>query len=669
MPSKTSYFNPALFRKNLARFWPLWGGASALGALAPLYLLAALIEEGFFYTAGQPLEATIGYYSILAYIVPIVSLFYAALCALAVWSYLYNARSVGMLHSLPITRKGLFVTSLLSGLCMMLIPYAVTGALTVLVSLLAGIFEPAGLLVTILGVLGESLFYFSAATLIVFITGNPFAFAAFYFIFHFIAAGMEWLVSELMTEFYLGVSQAYTGVAEFLSPTVFLLRKLEVFAEYQQITTPGGWIENGGIQSVTLVNGWLIAVYALVGVVLLAGAWALYRRRRSESAGDVVAVGWMKPVFRYGVALCAALTGGTLLYALFAQASYHVTARPVPFAVCMAIAGIVGYYIASMLLAKSLKVFRGSGRGALATLLASAALCFVIAADPFGVEDYVPGAGELTDAAVRIGSPYGRSLYASTSDPAMIEKLLDLHQAIVAEKDQLKGRKQPWENAFYVDLSYWTPGDHVGRYYTLPVSGESEAARLAMALAADPDTQENNLFRNVTPSDSNDIIASRLIGGTAGVYNTETRQREDIDLTMEQANALEAAVRRDIQAGRLGRTMFLTDYEEYSRSVYDGELYLHYNLTYHRENPDERNSSGSTRDTGSRSVYFSISIYCTETLNALEDMGVLDNTHRLLTQAEQEAMTQYTDLGSSGGYYGEYYGYADTAYPDPGAAF
>ena len=335
----------------------------------------------------------------------------------------------------------------------------------------------------------------------------------------------------------------------------------------------------------------------------------------------------------------------------------------------MAIAGIVGYYIASMLLAKSLKVFRGSGKGALATLLASAALCFVIAADPFGVEDYVPGAGELTDAAVRIGTVYGRSLYASTSDPAMIEKLLDLHQAIVAEKDQLKSRKQPWENAFYVDLSYWTPGDHVGRYYSLPVSGESEAARLAMALAADPDTQENNLFRNVTPSDSNDIIASRLTGGTAGVYNTETRQREDIDLTMEQANALEAAVRRDIQAGRLGRTMFLTDYEEYSRSVYDGELYLHYNLTYHRENPDERNSSGSTRDTESRSVYFSISIYCTETLNALEDMGVLDNTHRLLTQAEQEAMTQYTDLGSSGGYYGEYYGYADTAYPDPGAAF
>lgn len=44
MPLKTSYFNPTLFKKNLARFWPLWGGVSALGALVPLYLTMVLIE-------------------------------------------------------------------------------------------------------------------------------------------------------------------------------------------------------------------------------------------------------------------------------------------------------------------------------------------------------------------------------------------------------------------------------------------------------------------------------------------------------------------------------------------------------------------------------------------------------------------------------------------------
>ena len=32
--------------------------------------------------------------------VPVINLVYAALCAMAVWSYLYNARSVGLMHTL-----------------------------------------------------------------------------------------------------------------------------------------------------------------------------------------------------------------------------------------------------------------------------------------------------------------------------------------------------------------------------------------------------------------------------------------------------------------------------------------------------------------------------------------------------------------------------------------
>ena len=42
--------------------------------------------------------------------------------------------------------------------------------------------------------------------------------------------------------------------------------------------------------AVELSNGYLLLVYALVGAVLLALAWALYRRRRSESAALGVAV-------------------------------------------------------------------------------------------------------------------------------------------------------------------------------------------------------------------------------------------------------------------------------------------------------------------------------------------------------------------------------------------
>ena len=45
MLSKTSYFNATLFRKNLTRFWPLWGMASFFGAIFPLALLVQVLQK------------------------------------------------------------------------------------------------------------------------------------------------------------------------------------------------------------------------------------------------------------------------------------------------------------------------------------------------------------------------------------------------------------------------------------------------------------------------------------------------------------------------------------------------------------------------------------------------------------------------------------------------
>ena len=171
MQSKTSYFNATLFRKNLTRFWPLWGLASFIGALFPLAVLLDMVHRGWNVLSAP--DFTGMYYDAVS-AVPVINLVYAALCAMAVWSYLYNARSVGMMHTLPIRREGLFVTNVLSGLTMMAIPYAVTGVLLVLVTMLFGGFEPVGVLVTVLGVMGESLFFFGLATLCAFIVGNVF---------------------------------------------------------------------------------------------------------------------------------------------------------------------------------------------------------------------------------------------------------------------------------------------------------------------------------------------------------------------------------------------------------------------------------------------------------------------------------------------------------------
>ena len=137
MQSKTSFFNGTLFRKNLTRFWPLWGLASFLAALFPLALLVKVLRDGTYLALpGDPAapELTRIYYSVVGDAGPVLFLIYGALCALAVWSYLYSPRSVGLLHTLPIRREGLFLTSFLSGLAMVLLPCAAAGALSVLTS-------------------------------------------------------------------------------------------------------------------------------------------------------------------------------------------------------------------------------------------------------------------------------------------------------------------------------------------------------------------------------------------------------------------------------------------------------------------------------------------------------------------------------------------------------
>ena len=106
MPSKRSFFNRTLFRKHLSRFWPMWGGMSLVGAMLPLYLQLALMQDGFH--ASDTSFFREGLYQVACYFVPCFTCAYAILCVMAVWGYLYNARSVGLMHTLPVDRTCLF---------------------------------------------------------------------------------------------------------------------------------------------------------------------------------------------------------------------------------------------------------------------------------------------------------------------------------------------------------------------------------------------------------------------------------------------------------------------------------------------------------------------------------------------------------------------------------
>lgn len=605
MQSKRSFFNRALFRKNLGRFWPLWGGASLAGSLAPLYLLLSLLSSPR--SVPEPEDFTRLLYMTAVAVVPALTLCYAIVVAMVVWSYLYSARSVGLMHTLPIDRTGLFVTNTLSGLAMMLIPYAIVGGLLCLIALCWGFFDLMAVMNTVLAVLLMTVLFFGFATLCAMVTGHLLALPAFYFLLNFLAPALDGLVTGFAREFLLGVRDDYSGAVTFLSPVMQIYDSFSY--EYESFGLEAA-------ESVTRLHGlWVVAVYGLVGLVMLAAAWALYRARRSESAGDVVAFRWLRPVFRYGVALLSALTLGRLLYevlwaALFQKGDY---ADPVPMAVCMAVTGAVGYYAASMLLEKSLRVFRGSWRGVLAVCAGVVLLCALVSMDVFGVESRIPGMDQVETVEFS-GSGMEYVTLSAQTDQELVEKVLALHRAIVEDRDYIRSydrNASAWaEESFgwtYFQFTYTlTDGTRLRRAYNLPVTqgrSEQEGAydRLLYELYRDPGLQIKRV----------EIPAG---GQLTGVYLYDYNDGTERETANADADALYNALFQDARSGniRFDDPGWFEIFDDDS-AAYPAEIGFEYRIV---------DSFGVNH----RSIYTRLRPSMTNTLTALLDMGYLSET-------------------------------------------
>ena len=110
MRSGTSCFNGTLYRKTMARFWPLW----ALYGLFWMFAIPLNLMNRYFnylrWTGGtgtpQDLLLDLAQ-SIPEYLAPGVWLaaLMGLLCAMAWFGYLYNTRSACMMHALPMRRQ------------------------------------------------------------------------------------------------------------------------------------------------------------------------------------------------------------------------------------------------------------------------------------------------------------------------------------------------------------------------------------------------------------------------------------------------------------------------------------------------------------------------------------------------------------------------------------
>ncbi len=463
MPFKRSFFNPTLFQKNLSRSWPMWGGVTIVGSLFPLYLLLSMMNQD---VVMESADFATFLYEASVFFLPAFTCGYALLVAMFVWSYLHNTRAVGMMHSLAVDRTNLFITNSLSGLAMLLIPYVVVGGLLCVIAACCGALHGGAVLTAVAAVILDNLLFFGMGTLCAAVTGNVFAVAVYYLVLNFAVPVLDLLINNLAQEFIFGLTSEMSRFSVLLSPVVSLYDNVDV-----------NFRINGERLEIPEVEGFhFVVIYGIVGILMLALSYLFYRNRRSESAGDVVAFGWLRPAFRICISVASALTLGRVLYelfwaSLFQQGDY---ASIVPMGICMAVTAVIGYYAATMLLEKTLRVFKGSLKGVAVVCAVTVVLCAAVAMDLFGIERYVPDTEEIET--VELSGNVDVICHADTM-PALTEEILALHSSIVEDADYIKSF-DTWDYHSSVSWAYHyityilKDGSRVERQYQLPVTQE-----------------------------------------------------------------------------------------------------------------------------------------------------------------------------------------------------
>ncbi len=352
MKSKTSYFNKTIFLKNVTLYWPIWGVYSfILMCIMPFYLwleyndgyrTTPLTSAQKFNRLCDVLELTPIYTFIIA--------FTAVIIGMALFNYLYNSKSANMIHSLPVNRTELFGTNVISGIAFLAVPQIVVFVMTFLICLTEGVYQVEYLAMWLFVVFATDIIAFSVVTCCAMFTGLTLALPFYVGVLNSLAYMINMLLELIVSTFGYGVNYhnlISDSLLIWLSPFSCFLENVYMISVYK---------ENGRIKEMQLSGLECIIVYLIMAFVLYAIAYFVYQKRQIEKAGDLITVGFVKPIFRCGVGTIVAMYGSFLLRAVFLEFGIEISL--IIFIIMLLVIGMIAYFIADMFVRKSFRVFK-----------------------------------------------------------------------------------------------------------------------------------------------------------------------------------------------------------------------------------------------------------------------------------------------------------------------
>ncbi len=508
MKSRASFFHKGIFKKTAGRFWPLWVGYAVIWIIImPLSLIdvsgdyitflygTSVDISSYFYKAGTIID-------IAQFGGVIMSALFCVIAAMVVWNYLYFTRPALAFSSMPLKRSELFGAQLLAGLIPLLLANIFIFGISVLACIPGGgldVLMPYLLMwLAIVSILTVT--FYGLATLCAHLVGGLFALPIVYGVVNFVAIGLNFLISAIFSLFVYGYSGDDFGWGVFLSPIIGCFAHVQ--KNYVRDTTNAYTIID------LKVTGWgYLLGFMAAGIICIIVAYLFYKKRKTESAGDVIAFKFLKPIFKYLMAVGCGLVFAVLVYLIVNNdwsGSYQFDGNIALLAFLMIIGAFIGYFAAEMLNRKTVKVWKGAWTGFFVCAGAAILFACVLKWDLFGFEKKLPEVSKVNAVSVTIN---GKNAYfEDTEDIEAVEKMC---RELVDNKevfaDRYKVSKVGNMGVSDISVQYTMKDDSVRKrgyrvYYT---DGNDEWMRSAQLIINDEDAVE---ARNAKLMEVNDQL-------------------------------------------------------------------------------------------------------------------------------------------------------------------
>ncbi len=577
MPSKTSYFSPIIYKKNLSRFYLLailYTIAVCIALPMSLHVMLDRMQTNFtsaYYSDVLDKYSYLMEYSVEAiytssYAMGYISFFGAIAAAMAVFSYLYRSSSANMIASLPIRREAVFISSIASIFTVVILANALACLLAFAVTLPHGLTLGKWIMDWFLISIMQFTLFFGIAAFCAVITGSIVMLPLIYGVVNFVSIGLVGTITTCMNGVLFGVQINIPEIAEYLSPASILLGRSQHYSFKPGILNPTyadyeytSW-------------GYLIAFF-IAGLIIMAIALVLIRRRHMETAGDVISFKILRYVFKIIFTLCSAYIGALIFFSIFfsydAQEYTHILVATI------AVFGFIGYIISDMIVNKRSKIV---ARKVLPVALASAVLTsgFIMLTDMdvFGLEKYVPETSEVKSVRFYVsGRTTMNGAVFNSEDTAIIEAVTNIHDSIIDNREFSENRPDSssnWTNE-YVYIDYLLEnGDYINRRYEVYDIANVDTGFDIIRDFINSDAYIQYGIQNI-PEITTDSIDNADINYQINVDNSSGNESSyrTLDLSIEEAHELYTqCILPDIVDGNLGQST-IGVYENYDTEYYN----------------------------------------------------------------------------------------------------